>query len=590
MTLCAGAARFLLRFCCWALFLPAAFAARQLRRLVVVGRHSLKNPYPAPGAPLEAGVAGAPLSAYTGRELPQFPVAPGELTPRGKELMYLLGAYHRERYSELLQSTSCQQIAVHADPTSPRDMDSAEAFARAFIGPSGCTPGVNRNVERQRLQRIFRDTPDGWDAARGCGTPRVEELGVLLGLDSTGHMPASWLRVYRQQLGKVQDVTRCCSQEACAGVGEGAGLCTIFNLPLRIAPNVTWRAIGGTLGVASAFAEIFAMQWCEGLEAGWGLREEDVVELLSLLEVPFNRAGTNEVSARNLGSDLLDELLAALDPARPSSAPAIAMYFGHDTNIQFLRQLLRLEWLSEGWWPNGAEPGSQILFELYDEDPGVNSATAKSVKLLKLAASPGQQRSKAALTKVAPPSVVPVWIPGCGGLHCPLPKFLALARAALRPECVQAPSTTAANRTAVASGAAGASTTGAGLAGAAATTGVRAIGDPWLEPRASPGLLEGSSPPAPEPVTANAAAIVGAQPVLPGPPREAADANGAGPASGPVLLLILAVAGYLGWRYLQKRRAAERGYETLGSSGGGRLGGRSGGRSSGPIGVPDFIL
>ncbi|CAE8734752.1 unnamed protein product, partial [Polarella glacialis] len=254
---------------------------------VIVARHSLKNPYGEQAdSVLEPGLIDLPLSAFTSRELPAFQVPPGQLTENGAQLMRLLGAYQRAHYGSLMQGLSCEEgYAFFADPREPRDVDSAKAFAEGLLLGSPCPAAgvvVNAGADSRRLIRLFRDQPDALDAKTGCGVPGAEALAALLRLgDSEG--AAERLRVYKRQLSLIQDLTSCCSQDACKG-GQG-GLCTIFSLPTALASNVTWRALGGPLGVASAFAEIFAMQYCEGLEAGWGrLREEDMAELLSLLE------------------------------------------------------------------------------------------------------------------------------------------------------------------------------------------------------------------------------------------------------------------------------------------------------------------
>lgn len=412
----------------------------------MVSRHSVKNPYPHPGAPLEPGVISLPIAAFTGRDLPDFsPAQPGELTAHGWKLMELLGAYQREHYADFFARQPCQGLAIYADPASQRDVDSARAFAGSLFGT--CQHKVNEHASHARLARVFRDTPDASDLASGCGVPSPQQLVALLGGHEFGDAAvadvhnaaaaalAPWLRVYRRQLGLVQDHLQCCSHEACdpeeATVG---GLCTLFSLPLSIAPNVTWRAVGGPLGVASAFAEIFEMQLCNGLDAGWGLREEDVVELLSLLDLPFNRLGANDVSARNLGSDLLEEVLVALT-RDDAEERAVSVYFGHDTNLQFLRRLLKLSWLSDGWWPNVAEPGSQLVFEVY-ENGEVDGEPGSTVRVLKVAARPHQQRTASPLTSVNPPSVLPLWVPGCDDVYCPLAQFVSIAQAAMRTECI----------------------------------------------------------------------------------------------------------------------------------------------------------
>lgn len=567
----------------WCAVLLHAAVARRLERLVIVGRHSVKNPYPAPGAPLEPGLVDMPLQAFTGRPFPEFTVPPGSLTPQGRALMKLLGEYFKERYGAFLARTPCNRAAVFADPEAQRSVDSAEAFMSALLGPSGCPVTVNAGAARPRMTRIFRATADAWDEKSGCGPPSSAELEVLLDTGAVGKMSSmSWLRVYRRQLGIVQDHTHCCTQEAC-GARSADGLCTIFSLPPSLAPNVTWRAVGGPMGVASKFAEIFVMQLCNGMDAGWGLREEDVVELMSLLHVPADLMGANAVTSQNLGSELLSELLRVISPPQPEAAPALAAYFGHDSNIQFLRKMLGLEWLSDGWWPNVVEPGALLVFEVYSEGDEQGGTTGgQTVRVVKIVATPRQQRLMMPLSVSAPPSVVSLWVPGCGGVFCPLARLVQTGLSALRPACVQ-------DAVPAASAAAG------------------GIGVPVPERPAAPAAEAGIGVPVPEtqaPARPSMASAMGGQREAPEvkptdgpvktaepdvkeaegttkltgvkidpkdarssglmpPPPESSSSNS--PSFGTVFFLLIVVLACLAWRW-HRQRGHGRGYETLGGS------------------------
>ncbi|CAK0833306.1 unnamed protein product [Prorocentrum cordatum] len=367
-------------------------------------------------------------------------------------------------------------------------------------------------------------------------------------------------------------------------------------------------------------------------------RRSEVVDLLSLLDVPFNEAGANEVTSRNLGSELLHELLRALSPAPGAAAPALAAYFGHDTNLQFLRRMLKLNWLSEGWWPNLAEPGSLLVFELYEEPGG-----SESVRLLKVAATPRQQRRAEPLTTEAPPSVVPLWIPGCRGLFCPMSQFAALAGAAIRRECVeeaaeggsagaefrhpedsaplrgmQAAAAGLASASALAEplGTVHAESAPAGPGAPPAAAAGRAPGEVRAEQAggALPGGASAAPPRGPAAAAPEGAAegerdgeaagqAVRTAPSARGPTAPAAaqaapetplepqrDGGGGG---GFSLVLVLAVAGFFGWRYW-KQQAASRGYESIGGTGGRSRGTTAseriiGSRSAGAA-MPGFTL
>ena len=179
--------------------------------------------------------------------------------------------------------------------------------------------------------------------------------------------------------------------------------------------------------------------------------------------------GCNIVTARSLGSGLLAAVTAALvrgmigaegGVGSPSAVPGLAaagtaaadsmgvgestklvLLFGHDTNMQFLRQLLRLTWHSPGWERNIVEPGALLVFELWGHHGGTFSD--KYVQLIKVAASPMQQRN----ASHSPPSRSALFVPGCEQhgrklpprlepTACPLSVFVRLVGGAIRPNCV----------------------------------------------------------------------------------------------------------------------------------------------------------
>mmetsp|Transcript_6291 Transcript_6291/g.10586 ORF Transcript_6291/g.10586 Transcript_6291/m.10586 type:complete len:579 (+) Transcript_6291:116-1852(+) len=560
------------------LLMPLPSANRQLQRLVIIARHSVKNPYPGDAKRWEPGVIDLPVSAYTSRTLPEFQEAPGELTSQGRLLMRHLGTYFHSHYAGFLAHIPCGGITVYADPVSHRCVSSAEAFAHTLFGPTGCPIAVNPGAagdarkSHEQLVRLFRDQPDVWDTSRGCSTPPSSDLTAMLGEShSVDELLAPWLRVYRRQLGVVQEKTECCKEEACVSK-SGYGLCTLFSLPTVLASNVTWRAVGGALGVGSAFAEMFAMQYCNGMDAGWGLQEQEVAELLSLLEVPLLQAGMNDVSVRNLGAELLSELLAALEPSGSTAeSPSVTVYYGHDTNLHFLQRLLGLKWFSEGWWPNIVEPGAQLVFEVYNEVQSSSnsgkSAAAQTVRVLKVAATPKQQHTAVPLTLNGPPSIVPLWVPGCDGIYCSLPRLVSIANAVLRPSCVRGSFTSSSEPPARGSapesgGQKGSSEDAAPPAAATPSTSVphdTAKAAPTSPAAYSAGKVgQGVEklhqvPPAPLPA---------ASPIV--APEKPGDGSSN---KGFLFFVILCVVLFLIWRYVRKKQAAARGYEVLGSSG-----------------------
>src|SRR5215472_6941712 len=100
------------RFLIYALLtMPAALQAQMsLKYAVIVSRHGVRSPTQ----------ANEQLSQYTADPWPDWGVAPGELTPHGRDLMKVFGAYDRDWFASrgLLPAAGCdaaKTVAFYAD-------------------------------------------------------------------------------------------------------------------------------------------------------------------------------------------------------------------------------------------------------------------------------------------------------------------------------------------------------------------------------------------------------------------------------------------------------------------------------------------
>jgi 4-phytase / acid phosphatase len=82
-----------------------------------------------------------------------------------------------------------------------------------------------------------------------------------------------------------------------------------------------------------------------------------------------------------------------------------------DSNLTWLRGLLRMDWLLPDQTFNATRPGSAILFELHRNRGG----GGYSVRTLFVSQTLDQIRWLKPLTGVEQPAVAPVFIPGCSG-------------------------------------------------------------------------------------------------------------------------------------------------------------------------------
>eukprot|EP00450_Noctiluca_scintillans_P029146 CAMPEP_0194539574 /NCGR_PEP_ID=MMETSP0253-20130528/79567_1 /TAXON_ID=2966 /ORGANISM="Noctiluca scintillans" /LENGTH=410 /DNA_ID=CAMNT_0039385863 /DNA_START=35 /DNA_END=1267 /DNA_ORIENTATION=+ len=345
--------------------------SNDLHSLVLFARHGAKNQLRDVDAPISDGLL--PLGAYSNRSFQHWfgGVKPGELTPHTYANIRQMAQFLGEKYSLPCSSH------FFADSESLRDVETAEIFAEAL----GCDASVINSHEYS--VGIFNDVPDA---------PFPSEA-VVAQVGSLDTLPD----LYSDALGIAQRVLGCCEVPRCE-----SRHCSLDHVSNGIDHRATDRPILGSLGVASYVAELVQMAHCSGVRTDVSERELRV--LLGLVEL---QQGIGAKASGHLGA----ELLSAIWKDLKSEVPRTSIYFGHDTNIQFLRALLHLEWRSEGWAGNLAEPMSLLAFESY-----LNG----SFGLAKIAATPSEQMAGALPTAT---SKQQLWIPGCTSLLCTPSEF-----------------------------------------------------------------------------------------------------------------------------------------------------------------------
>jgi hypothetical protein len=156
-------------------------------------------------------------------------------------------------------------------------------------------------------------------------------------------------------------------------------------------------------------------------------------------------------NAQNSGSELLLHMAATMQQyitgtgiAGLQSKPddAFVYYAAHDINIYLIRQLLRLNWMTESFNPNQSPPGGMLVFVLYSSSEMMLSDAAKSyyVKAFFMTQPMKQQRESSPLSEENPASRVFVVIPACAHgpeLSCPFADFKQLVLKEIKRECAK---------------------------------------------------------------------------------------------------------------------------------------------------------
>lgn len=121
------------------LFSANLAAAPELKYVVILSRHGVRSPT----------WDAARLNRYAAQPWPDWGVPPGELTPHGRDLVKILGAYYRERFAgdHLLGGNGCldaNRVFIWAD-TDQRTLETGRAFADSIV--PGCGVAIHSRPE-----------------------------------------------------------------------------------------------------------------------------------------------------------------------------------------------------------------------------------------------------------------------------------------------------------------------------------------------------------------------------------------------------------------------------------------------------------
>jgi 4-phytase/acid phosphatase len=388
----------------------------EIQMVVIVSRHGVRSPTD----PTE-------LTAYAAKPWPAWEVAPGYLTPRGATLMSYTGAAYRSMYAAagLLPSSGCpaaDSVYVWADLD-----ERTEATAKALLDGFAPGCGLVAHDAGGTVDPLFHPLP-----TLGKGEPDASSASVLGALGSN---PQAIVPAYGASFAKLDAILGCAS----------ATCRTISSVPpsLQISAKTGLAGVGGAVDLASTAVEDFILAYADGKapsDVGWSAVDRATLLQLSQLHTLKSTLTTQTwYSARALGSNLLAHTVATIDQGAsgvrnsktrvPVTARFVA-FAGHDTDLEAIAGILRLRWLVPGYQLNDTPPGGALVFEVHRRA----SAIEPFVRLYFSAQSLDEMRT---LSKDAP-TRVPVFVPGCPSLDCPVHIFDAVVNAAIDPTFVGA--------------------------------------------------------------------------------------------------------------------------------------------------------
>lgn len=415
---------------CSAQSAPGRPLGEKLKFVLVLTRHGVRSPT----------WTNARLDEYAKDPWPMWDVEPGFLTPHGKKLMSLFGAYYRLDLSArgLLSPSGCMDAArvyFYAD-ADERTVESAHGLAEGML--PGCDVDMH-SIAKGGQDLLFH-------GGEKLGNPDAQ-LALAAVNGRIGSDPAALLPAYQQQLEMMQKALFGCEESSCTVTGKKA--------LLALAPSMTRGAgdhlveVKGPVTTGATFAENFQLEYLEGMPAeqvGWGRIDEQKMRSLMMIHSSssdiFQRT---PYIARVQASNLLSHMLRTLQQAESQKPVAgaigdeksrVVFLVGHDTNISNVAALLDAHWLVNGYQRDDAAPGGALVFELWSRPQSEDFMRVYYTVQL-----PSQMRESLPLSPANLPGKAIVFIPACKpldrGAACTWSSFRQLLEKEVLPEFVK---------------------------------------------------------------------------------------------------------------------------------------------------------
>jgi 4-phytase/acid phosphatase len=381
------------------LVVAGATPSIQLRYVVIITRHGVRSPT----------WSSERLNQYSSEAWPEWSVPPGNLTPHGRTLMKLLGAYYREWLSGegLLRQQGCGDVGrvyIYAD-NEQRTLETGRALAETLL--PGCALAVHSQPPGSR-DSLFEPLEAGltkpdWEIAARAVRERLADPS-----------------------GRFRDLHRAAFETLEFLLSDGGGNAPEKRIepPEKISVSVTGKGVqlNEPWGLASTLSENLLLECAEGMQGkdfGWGrLDANTLFRVLELHAVYADLMRRTPYLARLRGFNLLYHLLRSMEQAATGKAVpgaldrpgnAVLIVSGHDTNLSNLSGMLGLSWHLPGYQPDDTPPGGALIFSLWQRPNGA----VYFVRVQYLAQTLEQMRSAAPLTMAAPPAQEDVTVAGC---------------------------------------------------------------------------------------------------------------------------------------------------------------------------------
>jgi 4-phytase / acid phosphatase len=423
---------------------PALSQTSQLRMVVVLTRHGVRSPL--------SHATTSPDQKQPWHSLDQWHVTcPGDLTPRGTELVQQMGSFYHEYYADkglLPADGQCpaSKAYIWAD-NEERTLGTAHALAAGMSkGIAGCVIPVNS----------LAYTPAPQSGRDKCAVNKKDPTDYFF-------HPLSYPPFLRTPNGpidtdKVKDVAKQINQEVphmlityhppllmlqntlCGGPSAVA-CSSVLGLPTEAKADGTSLKWTGMFSVSSTATENFLLEYGNGMPCnldGWGLVTynspdcdggQSFRQMQELHTLYFDWTHHDGYMGQIQGSNLANQILLKLEQgASGAKGRPFVIYSGHDTDVASVAGLLQLDWTLTDLPRNDTPPAGALIFELW----GGTTADTQAVRMYYVHQTLTQMRKLEDLTLENPPSMVELQLPRCAK-PCPFGQFQKIANAAILP-------------------------------------------------------------------------------------------------------------------------------------------------------------
>ncbi len=397
-----------------------------LRMVVILSRHGVRSPT----------WTRARMNSYSVQPWPKWGVPPGNLTPRGHELLTKFGSFDGAwlAASGLLSPVGCADapsVYIWVD-AAQRTIESGHALAEGLL--PGCPVALHGLPEGE--DPLFHTAASGVTAAQADAV--FAALSARLQQPQNPHVD-SLVAEMRHLL------TGCGLQTSCVPSADPENALSATRPVALHGKGDRLADVDGPLPAASSFAEDLLLEYAEGMpmtQVGWGkINEAQLRQLLTLHTAYFDLTYRTPAIARLEASNLLFHITRTLEqgaernPVEGAIGPEgtkVILLVGHDTNLASLAALLGVHWQLDGR-RDGTPPGTEMRFELWQDAHG-----AYLVRLTAAMQTLHQLREALTLTLAAPPAYATLAPPGASrmGNDIPWNEFERIANSVIDKEAV----------------------------------------------------------------------------------------------------------------------------------------------------------